>query len=290
MTRTSPRYLFGEPRSTVRGFWAFATERHSIWLRRARGDAWPWTSDPILRDFRFCNVYRELDRNTIWFREHIRGRGHTPAHELFNTALFRWFNFIPSTEKLLEIGAFEEWDPFKADEALRGAAQWVTGAYIVKTPNGMSKLDGLLWCLGRLEDRLLELPDLPEWGTLYEAWEWLKESPYLGDFMAYEIVTDLRHTLLSEATDIMTWANPGPGCRRGLNRLRQIPLNKRQPYEWCQEEMQRLLDHSLAKEFIGLSGMPLEMREIEHTLCEFDKYERVRLGEGHMKNRYRRKK
>ncbi len=25
---------------------------------------------------------------------------------------------------------------------------------------------------------------------------------------------------------------------------------------------------------------PLELREIEHSLCEFDKYERVRLGEG----------
>jgi hypothetical protein len=29
------------------------------------------------------------------------------------------------------------------------------------------------------------------------------------------------------------------------------------------------------------------MREVEHTLCEFDKYERVRLGQGRSKRRYR---
>ncbi|GAF76676.1 unnamed protein product [marine sediment metagenome] len=30
-----------------------------------------------------------------------------------------------------------------------------------------------------------------------------------------------------------------------------------------------------------------EMREVEHTLCEFDKYERVRLGEGTPKQLFR---
>jgi hypothetical protein len=29
-----------------------------------------------------------------------------------------------------------------------------------------------------------------------------------------------------------------------------------------------------------------EMREVEHTLCEFDKYERARLGEGRPKQRF----
>jgi hypothetical protein len=42
----------------------------------------------------------------------------------------------------------------------------------------------------------------------------------LGPFLAYEIVTDLRFTaLLENAPDIMTWANPGPGAKRGITRL-----------------------------------------------------------------------
>jgi hypothetical protein len=30
----------------------------------------------------------------------------------------------------------------------------------------------------------------------------------------------------------------------------------------------------------------LEMRDIEHSLCEFDKYERVRLGQGRPRSKY----
>jgi hypothetical protein len=31
----------------------------------------------------------------------------------------------------------------------------------------------------------------------------------------------------------------------------------------------------------------VEMRDIEHSLCEFDKYERVRLGEGRPRMKYK---
>jgi hypothetical protein len=43
-------------------YWRFAAERQAIFLRRLRGCAKPWTEDPILRDFKFCNVYRASDR------------------------------------------------------------------------------------------------------------------------------------------------------------------------------------------------------------------------------------
>ena len=33
--------------------------------------------------------------------------------------------------------------------------------------------------------------------------------------------------------------------------------------------------------------LPLEMRDIEHCLCEFDKYERVRLGQGRPRAKYK---
>lgn len=34
--------------------------------------------------------------------------------------------------------------------------------------------------------------------------------------------------------------------------------------------------------------LPFELREIEHSLCEFDKYERVRRGEGRPRQLFRR--
>jgi len=45
----------------------FGRERMKIWERRQRGERRLWTQDPTLNKYRFCNVYRELDRQTIEF-------------------------------------------------------------------------------------------------------------------------------------------------------------------------------------------------------------------------------
>ena len=43
----------------------FATERMHVWHRRSRGQKSPYTADQILQKYRFCNIYRELNRQTI---------------------------------------------------------------------------------------------------------------------------------------------------------------------------------------------------------------------------------
>jgi len=64
----------------------------------------------------------------------------------------------------------------------------------------------------------------------------------VGDFMAYEVVTDLRHTrYLNKAPDINTWAVAGPGAIRGLHRLHGRPYKKALSQEQACEEMRELL-------------------------------------------------
>src|SRR5215467_3109114 len=61
-----------EIKDPVKRLMAFAKERYAIAQRRAAGQKPPWTEDPILRDYRFCNVYREDDKVTAWIRENWR--------------------------------------------------------------------------------------------------------------------------------------------------------------------------------------------------------------------------
>jgi len=43
-------------------FWQFIAERQKVWYRRVvEGRPAPWTDDDILQEYRFTNVYRELD-------------------------------------------------------------------------------------------------------------------------------------------------------------------------------------------------------------------------------------
>ena len=105
--------------------------------------------------------------------------------------------------------------------------------------------------------------------------------------MSYEVVTDLNYTpVLDKAQDRFSWANAGPGAKRGLNRIHDRTLTKSMPQTQANKEMQELL--AQAPNYIQ-SHVPLDavdMRTIEHSLCEWDKYERVRLGQGKPRSKY----
>jgi hypothetical protein len=107
--------------------------------------------------------------------------------------------------------------------------------------------------------------------------------------MAYEIVTDLQHTpgFLDRAPDIMTWANAGPGAIRGLNRIHGRPLEQQHPKQKTNEEMREILQASQDPTNWPADWPSWDMRTVEHTGCEWDKYERLRLGQGTVKGVYR---
>ena len=274
----------------IQNFFDFMNERHMIYLRRLRGQEWPWTEDLILQTYKFTNVFREHDATTVWYREHVREMYDNSSEVMLATVMFRWFNLISVGEALYDTDMYCAWDPKWCYEVLKNEPQWVTGAYIIKTPNGMNKLAGVCWCIDQMsihENKIVK--ELQDAETLEEMWNIFLPYPYMGPFMAYEVVTDLRHTYLGrDAKDILTWANPGPGARRGLNRIHGRDLNKTIKYNQCVSEMRELLEAS--PEYVHGQMPDLEMREIEHTLCEFDKYERVRNLEGRPRSRYRRNK
>lgn len=289
-------------------FFAFARERHSIYLKRAAGEPPPWTADPILAKYKFTNVFRELDRTTAWFREHVREPLRNDPRVLFATVAFRWFNKIETAEYLLHVehdpswwegSLFEDWDVDTAERRLRSAlpkGPYVNGAYIIKTPDGMDKLKGVLWCIEQFRQREKgEFAALmaTEKNSLQDCWAYLTQYPYLGDFMAYEVVTDLRHTyLLEHAPDIMTWANPGPGACRGYGRVTGEGIDR---YDRGKERDRKTVIKGM-RELLAMSRDPQhwpaewpawEMREVEHVLCEEDKYLRAKLGEGKPKQLFR---
>lgn len=45
----------------------FIEERNKIWKAKTIGNNPPYTNDPILSTYRFCNIFREFDRQTIEF-------------------------------------------------------------------------------------------------------------------------------------------------------------------------------------------------------------------------------
>ncbi len=269
-----------------RFFW-WMEERHRIFLKKNMGlSRQQWTDDEILKTYRFTNPFRENDKTTVWFRENMRDPLKDNDAVLMATVIFRWFNLIQTGETLLSNNLHIDWNPEVAREEIKKQSKYVTGGYIIKTPDGMDKVDGVIWCVNRIWPQREQLANDIRSNNLRGSWNLFMQFPYLGAFMSYELITDLRHThLLHSADDIYTWANAGPGAMRGLNRIHGRPLNFKSRKHNFNSEMRDLLSMSplhLTKDFLP----KLEMRDIEHSLCEFDKYERVRNGEGAPRGRY----
>lgn len=274
-------------------------ERHQVYLRRRAGKPRPWTDDEILQGYFFTNPYRENDKTTKWFRRTIRNPLRDDRRVLFATIIFRWFNYIPTGTLLWGEGLLTQWDHdavLSLLGSMRAAGRQVfTGAFMINSPPREGKLEAICRRIQQVwEDRdALEEALWPGRGgqlTMQAAHATLTRYEGLGGFMAYEIACDLRYTkYLEHAPDKCTWSNPGPGAIRGLLRLLNLPFDKgnnsyspRCPADY-QEQTQGLL-YSLQERLPVYPAF--EMREVEHCLCEWDKYERLLWGDGKAKRRY----
>lgn len=276
-------------------------ERHRIYLKRTQGEPPPWTDDEVLQSYYFTNPYREHDKTTVWFRETVREPLRDDPRVIFATIAFRWFNLIRTGEVLMSgrKNLLLSWDPGEAlrrlDPLRDRGDQIFTGAFIINSPGGETKLNAIVRRVSQVwDDRKTWEKELKTRGRdlrMEEACAVLTRYEGLGGFMAYEVVCDLRYTsVLEHSPDKMTWCNPGPGCIRGLYRIAQEDFPNGQnsgypskPKDWL-SRMEALL--RLVRQ--RLKGYPpIEMREIEHSLCEYDKYMRAVDGDGQLKRLYR---
>lgn len=275
----------------VQRYFDFCQERHAIYLRRQTGAKWPWTDDLILQTYKFTNIYRQLDVGTIWLTENIIKPYANAAELFFNVASYRRYNYWLAAEAIGWIYDYPTQqeaivERLRKYKALGGHV--FTGAHMLNCQPGVDKITHVF------EMVLPALWEGRNWivdaETLQEVYERLLTINGFGPFLSYEVISDLRHTrYLKNASDIMTWANAGPGAKRGIMRLMGLPVKgkfdgKRPNDNEYLGAMRALLE--LSKTWL-LDWMPAwEMREVEHSLCEYDKYERVRLGEGRPRARY----
>lgn len=315
-------------KNQISKFFALARERQNIYLRRQAGlPREQWTKDPIYQKYRFCNLFREQDKTTVWFREHVRDPMRDDLKVLLATVVFRMLNRVTSGEAMFcqpDLNGHTAFDKFALDGdarhlrrdliALMGKkGPFVTGSYIISSPPGYTKLDGMMKILQDFHKKSLWqdiafMMRSQSW-KLEQAHEWFSNQPWMGNFHAYEIVTDLRWTrLLERAPDIMSWCNVGPGCKRGLNRvhgrdkkdrslsteemlgeMRQILDLSRDVAYWPQITGDRLRANVYRHNLTPVSKQwpKWEMRDVEHELCEVDKYLRTQSGEGRPRGVYR---
>ena len=108
-------------------YWRFAAERLAMFYRRYSNPSGPWTSDPILRTYRFTNSYRAADRVSQYLIGEVQAgvdRPNMPQEVFFRTMLFKIFNRIDTWEALEEAA----WTAGMASNGSRGAGSHSRGS------------------------------------------------------------------------------------------------------------------------------------------------------------------
>jgi len=282
-------------------------ERQAIYERRLHNVPWPWTSDPILQEYSFCNVFRELDKVTVWVRENWREPYYDHPNLWFAMCIARQINWPETLAELewpenVDAAYWERMRSALYERKARGDKIY-TGAYMINGPkqkdieaNGTNcKID---FTINQVLRPLYEAGDPFKQGvhTIEGITRYLSQFMGWSGFMGYEVASDLRHTrYLNYAPDILTWANPGPGAMRGVKRVYGYGVDENPKHlskethfvEAMCEIWEKLVgggEHTLLSD--AVLNHPFEMREVEHSLCELDKYLRVKNGEGRPRAKY----
>lgn len=275
-------------------------ERESIRKKKEAGLPPPYTEDPIFQTYRFCNVRRRDDRVSRWLIQNVLTEANLAVDTrqfIMFAAFCRWCNWPPTIAEIMRRELFPspkiKWKQvvkvFTEFKANRLKA-W-TGAYMVTArgcAEGESKADfivekvihqGMKKALSAIERAL-------QTHSRREVWLALKSLSNFGSFMAGQCVDDLSYTsLLSGATDTNTWAPQGPGSLRGFNRILGLPLKtKHSEEEWC---AQLQIWRQQMIETLGSEYETVDLMSCQNCLCEFDKFQRTKLGEGRPRSKYR---
>lgn len=282
----------GQVSSPTQRLVLFVSERQRMYHIRERGEPAPWTDDLVLRNYRFSNMLRENDTVTKWIANTWREPFAQHPDVWFAMVVARLVN---EPEVLAEIGwpiAGSKWRSERFKEVIVSRHKRKLRAYnpaymIAACKTKMPKVDLNIQVL----DSLWSSRDMlrPKHGDTLRAYHVLLGQFWgLGSFLAAQVVADLKYAQpLRSASDWETFAASGPGSRRGLVRVHGLTVDNWRKWaedDWWQKLMQ--LRQEIQPMFFFPELRMAHAQDNQNWLCEFDKYERARLGEGKPKQKY----
>lgn len=272
-------------------YWYFACERQNIFWKKLNNEPSPWTDDKILQTYKFCNSYRVNDRVSQYLLKNViyNGKKYLDKDMLFRILIFKLFNkestwellidnFGDITLKTFDIGKYSK----VLENAIKNGIKIYNDAYIScankafgydrKHDNHLALLNKM-FNIDNIHEKILNCK------TMEEAFYIIKSYPLIGNFMAYQLVTDINYS------DIVDWKEneftvAGPGSLRGIKKCFIDKGNM------SNEDIIKYMYNNQDKEFKRLNlnfkrigNRPLQLIDCQNIFCELDKYCRQALPE-----------
>ena len=258
----------------------FARLRHRMWLTKTYGEKKYPLPDAAsaLTPYHFTNLWRELDRNSVYlFNDVQQPNGDDLAGSVLDTLRFRVFNKIETNEAMLaEFGSLDAAfaNGKKLHSFLKEREGNFTGAYI-RCPSLERLCDETQ--NNRLNPLADEIAELLQAGDGRGVRKKVTELYSIGSFLADQLAMDL--TWIGGPVDAATGKNAenlftpgfGPGAKRGQAYCLETGQGT------SQEVLENIRQVFASEPLPRVYGKPVGFngRELEHTLCEYQKHVRV---------------
>jgi hypothetical protein len=249
-----------------------AVERHHIYVERMNGEPKPWTDDPILRDFFFCNLFRQYDKCSKWIIDNI-----VPFKRWDLIILYRFISTYSTFERIKSETELDNLEGV-ADvlESMDNLDMTIFSSCFIRNPRiqgGWAKTYMVPFCtIKEIQVYENQLKEVFKRESLEEMCQFLRQFSGIGGFMSYEYACDFAYFPDWKPKDTMKWANMGPGALRGMSLLLHGIPGRKMPFdEWLRlaQELLPILQRRINEKF---PNEVVTMREVEHWLCEFQKY------------------
>lgn len=248
----------------------FVLERHLIWQRRQDNEPGPWTTDPVLANRKFTNMFRVLDPGSQFV---FQLKATDPIDTIARLVFYRITN-LPKTWYAMKNVLAGRW-PVATDftathESLlhnlcryRDAGNRVfSGAYIIIPEPGTKndKVEGAFRVTRRfVKEKALDFLDAK---TSDDRFQVLRSTPGLGRFLSMQILADWDY--LQPFHPDLSFVVAGPGAQRGAALLNPDLSPEEVIYDMAID----WADHPI----VQVRGRSLTPMDVQNTMCEFGKY------------------
>lgn len=285
----STQYYQFQPTIVFDTYWRFAPERFRIYEKRLRGESAPWTADPILRDFKFTNVFRACDRVSQYL---IRDVIYSPnasnqADEVvFRILLFKLFNSIPAWLTLVKAFGIPTWKGFNQQAYAqtlgnaKAAGVNIWNMAYVQNQNYATHLPTKHQRYLALLQHMMSTNvtgKLQAARTYADAFKVLQSYPLHGkSFLSMQHLTDINYSdvINFDEDDFIV---PGPGALDRMQKCFSVRPN--------QSQARMILDDCVVNQDTYLKAVgeqPIRLRgkrrlhaiDCQNLFCETDKYAR----------------
>lgn len=290
---------------TLRYYFYFMQERMNMFWRKCEGES-NLTDDPILREYKFTNVYRACDRVSQYLISQVIYKDierYTPEDTILRILIFKIFNKPSTWEYILKNYGdvkYNNFNPKRLSDLLTKQRQTeaiFNNAYIMTGASNRYqslRFKHERW-LQMVADEFLSdgvLNAVLRAKSLKEIFDLLSECSFIGGFLAYQYAIDFNYSPYLNYSE-NSFVKAGIGAKRGITKcFKSYGPSYEDSILYIQDNISDLRKKYGYNQFQPLPSHEPTLIDLQNCFCETDKYLRAKMpelivGNARIKQHYR---